>query len=148
MKWHIICLLNIVWLYVCPIWIVSFPLTTDREHDNVLAATTVSSSKSSGGVSCPWSQWSAVMLAYAVSPGRVTLCRWRLAWRHSRRASRKRRQLQKPLASPCEGLCLHVATDREDVRAAASRGPSSQPKSTSRERALGPLDGIARWEMV
>ena len=145
MKWHIICLLNIVWLYVYPIWVVGFPPTTDPEPDSVLATTTVSSSKSSSGVSCCWSQWSAVTLAYAVSPGRVTLCRWRLAWKHSRRASRKRRQLQKPLASPREdGLCLHVATDREDVRAAAKCGPSGQPKFTSQQGSRIPLRMVLR----
>jgi hypothetical protein len=133
MKWHLICLFNIVWLYVHPIWHVSL-LLADQEPDRALPAITFSSFESSDDVPCWWSQWSAVVLVYAVSPGRVALCRWRLVWQRGSRACRKRPWVKRPAASSrCQSGSRHpVPADRKGVQATAECESSSEPPSTIR----------------
>jgi hypothetical protein len=145
MKWHIICLVNIVWLYVYPIWLISLP-PVDQEPDSVLTAITISLFESSDDIPCCWSQWPSVVLVYAASPGRVTLCCWRLVWQQGSRASRKRRRVKKPATSSrCQsGPRRPVPSNSKGVQATAERESTNEALPTIQETSRIPLRMVLR----
>ena len=89
MKWHIICLVAILSLYVNPIGFPSPPATASDPFDASFVVTVPASRQN---VNCFfwWVHWQVVVSVYAARPGRVTLCRWRLKWRWCRSFSRRR----------------------------------------------------------
>jgi hypothetical protein len=78
MKWHVICLVTILWLSGKPITHLD-TLTAEHERSRPVVMLSASVSDVAVGFLGAWVRWWAVVGAYGTCPGRVTLCRWQLA---------------------------------------------------------------------
>jgi hypothetical protein len=97
MKWHILCLITIVLLNLNPIASPNLGTATQKPGDVLVL------SPDRDAHPFVWrAHWSAVVLAYGVRPGRVTVCRWTLRWRWGPAPSRKKHPVKKGTPPPAE----------------------------------------------
>ena len=137
MKWHIICLVTIFLLAVNPIEHAG-PLATEQEPFRAPFTITVSAFHHGDCYLFWWAHWSAVVLAYGVCPGRVTLCRWRLMWRRRRSSSRQKR---KPVPADCH-------TSPVSVSGETAAQPVTDPEPTSETPVAAEGNGRVPLRMV
>ena len=94
MKWHIMCLVTVFLLFVSPIRATDVQ-GAGRDTPSVSSAITVRGVFHHDSIDRRVEAlWQAVVLAYGAYGGRVTLCRWRLRYRHGRPSSRNEHPIE------------------------------------------------------
>jgi hypothetical protein len=145
MKWHVICLVTILSLYVNPIGFASAPAAANVPFSASFVVT-IPASHQNVNYFFRWTHWQVVVWAYGACPGRVTLCRWRLRWRWGHLSSRKRHPTKRrrpvpPGSRPAES---HPVSAEAGAQTTTEPEPSSEPPYTAGEDARFPLRLILR----